>query len=131
MSPSFRRGAAVLTMSLAAGATCGAADTPQRLMCATLEALDCEAGTACLRGRPSELGAPAFMRIDLENMVIAGTQRTTPIASLEKRTDSVLLQGAEGDFAWTLVVDTQGGTMAATLVNREGAFVLFGSCTAL
>jgi hypothetical protein len=100
-------------------------------MCATVEALDCEAGAACFKGRPSELGAPAFMRIDLENMTIAGSQRTTPIVSMEKRPDSLLLQGAEGAFAWTLVVGTNDGTMAATLVNREGAFVLFGSCTAL
>jgi hypothetical protein len=131
MSASFTSRAVCVALTLAASAASGAADVPQRLMCATVEALDCEAGAACFRGRPSDLGAPAFMRIDLENMMIAGKNRTTPIVSIEKRPDSVLLQGAEGSFAWTLVVDTQEGTMAATLVNREGAFVLFGSCTAL
>ncbi len=131
MSPSFRRLAAALATSLAASATFAAADAPQRLMCATIEALDCEAGTTCFKGRPSDLGAPAFMRIDLESMTIAGPHRTTPIVSMEKRSDSLSLQGTEGAYAWTLVVGTNDGTMAVTLVNHEGAFVLFGSCTAL
>ncbi len=131
MSASFTRCAVVLTMALGASAGSGAAETSQRMMCATVEALDCEPGAPCFKGRPSELGAPAFMRIDLEQMVIAGTHRTTPIVSLEKRPDSLLLQGAEGAFAWTLVVGSNDGSMSATLVNREGAFVLFGSCTAL
>ncbi len=123
--------AAVLAMFLVASAGSGAAEVSPRLMCATLEALDCGAGEGCFKGRPSELGAPAFMRIDLEKMVIAGSQRTTPIVSLAKHPDSLSLQGAEGTYAWSLVVDTNDGSMAATLVNREGAFVLFGSCTEL
>jgi hypothetical protein len=108
-----------------------AAETPQHVMCATVEALDCEPGNACLRGRPAELGAPAFIRIDFENKVVAGPHRTTPIVAMEKTADGVLLQGTEAGYGWTLVLDTKQGTMAATLVNREGAFVLFGSCTPL
>jgi hypothetical protein len=106
-------------------------DTATQLICATVEAIDCEAGASCLKGRPSEIGAPAFMRIDLERKTVAGTQRTTPIASFEKRNENVLLQGTESDFGWTMAIDTKAGTMAATLVNRDGAFVLFGSCTPL
>ena len=98
---------------------------------ATVEALDCEAGAACLRGLPSELGAPAFMRIDLDKKIVAGPKRSTPIVSMERNAESLLLQGTEIGYGWTLAVDTKQGTMAATLVNREGAFVLFGSCTPL
>jgi hypothetical protein len=108
-----------------------AADMPQQLMCATVEALDCEAGSSCLRGLPSEMGAPPFMRIDLDKKVVAGPRRSTPIVSMERNADSLLLQGTEIGYGWTLAVDTRQGTMAATLVNREGAFVLFGSCTPL
>jgi hypothetical protein len=108
-----------------------AADGAQRLMCATVEALDCEPGAACLKGRPSEIGAPAFMRIDLEKGTIGGAHRTTPIVRMEKQADSLLLQGSEIGYGWTVAVDMKAGTMAATMVNRDGAFVLFGSCTAL
>jgi hypothetical protein len=108
-----------------------AADVGQRFMCATLEALDCEPGAACLKGRPSEIGAPAFMRIDLEKKTIAGPNRSTPIVGIEKHPDSLLLQGTEIGYGWTMAIDVKAGTMAATLVNREGAFVLFGSCAPL
>jgi hypothetical protein len=108
-----------------------AADGVQRLMCATVEAMDCEPGAACFRGRPAEVGAPAFMRIDLEKGVIAGVNRSTPIVRIEKQADSLLLQGTEVGYGWTMAIDVKGGTMAATLVNRDGAFVLFGSCTPL
>lgn len=117
-----------LTLGTAGGASI---DTATQLICATVEAMDCESGATCLKGRPSEIGAPAFMRIDLERRTVAGTERTTPIASLEKRNENVLLQGTEGGFGWTMAIDTKAGTMAATLVNRDGAFVLFGSCAPL
>jgi hypothetical protein len=106
-----------------------ATEMPERLMCATVEALDCEAGAACFKGRPADLGAPPFMRIDLANKSIAGAKRSTPIVSMQQNAGILLLQGTEAGFGWTLAVDTEQGTMSATLVNGEGAFVLFGSCT--
>jgi hypothetical protein len=108
-----------------------AADGAQRFMCATLEALDCEPGVACVKGRPSEIGAPAFMRIDLDKKTVGGPNRSTPIVGIEKHADSLLLQGTEIGYGWTMAIDMKAGTMAATLVNRDGAFVLFGSCTPL
>ncbi|MGZ8231578.1 MAG: hypothetical protein ACXWUS_18250 [Burkholderiales bacterium] len=124
--------AAALGACLAFGAPfVVAGDGPQRLVCATVEAMDCEPGASCLRGRPSEIGAPAFMRIDLEQKTIAGPQRTTPIVSIERFRDNLLLQGTEIGYGWTLALDMRSGTMAATLVNQDGAFVLFGSCTPL
>jgi hypothetical protein len=50
---------------------------------------------------------------------------------MDKSDDQILLQGKELGYAWTLVLDQESGTMTLTLVNREAAFVLFGSCTPL
>jgi hypothetical protein len=106
---------------------------PRQIVCATIEAMDCETGSTCVKGHPSEIGAPVFMRIDLEKKTVAGPERTTPIQFIESNPDSpqMLLQGTETGFGWTLALDTKAGTMAGTLVNREGAFVLFGSCMPL
>ena len=106
-------------------------DGSKRLICATIEAMDCASGAECHKGRPAAIGAPAFMRIDFEGKTIAGATRSTPILFIEKseKSGQVLLQGNEIGYGWTLALDTSDGTMAATLVNREGAFVLFGSCT--
>ena len=123
-------------MAVGACVACGVAsaasvDLPPRLICATLEAMDCEAGASCFRGRPSEIGAPAFMRVDFEKKIVTGPNRTTPILFMDTSESSsqVLLQGTEIGFGWTMAIDIKAGTMSATLTNRDGAFVLFGSCT--
>src|SRR5690349_6448679 len=123
--------AAELGACLAFSAAAATTEGSTRLICATTEAMDCEAGAACFRGTPSQVGAPAFMRVDLEQKTIAGPNRSTPILFMERneKTAQVLLQGTEIGFGWTLAIDMKAGTMAATLVNGDGAFVLFGACT--
>jgi hypothetical protein len=96
-----------------------------------VEAINCAAGEACTKGRPDAIGAPRFLRIDVAQKVIVGPQRTTPILFMDNSDAQLLLQGTELGYGWTLVLDQESGTMSATLVNREGAVVLFGSCTPL
>lgn len=105
-------------------------DVSKPLICATVEALDCGAGNGCTKGIPDDVGAPNFMRIDLGKKVVIGPKRTSSIRFMDKNADQILLQGTELGYAWTLVLDAQG-RMTATLADRSGAFVLFGSCTTL
>jgi hypothetical protein len=49
---------------------------------------------------------------------------------MEANEQQLLLQGTELGFAWSVALDKSTGEMSATLVNRDGAFVLFGACTA-
>lgn len=79
------------------------------------------AGEACSRGRPADIGAPAFMRIDFVRKSIVGPKRTSPILFIEKGESQLLLQGTELDYAWTMALDQATGQLAATLVDREGA----------
>ncbi len=106
-------------------------DGSKPLICATIDALDCTPGQDCTRGRASEMGAPPFMRIDFTKKTIGGPRRTTPIVSMDVTEKQILFQGKELEFGWTFVLDQEDGTFSATLVNRDGAFVLFGSCTPL
>src|SRR4051812_10542153 len=77
------------------GAAAAQPGLSSRFICATVEAMDCDAGTACFKGRPADIGAPAFMRVDLDAKTIAGPVRTTPIVSMDRSADGaqVLLQG--------------------------------------
>jgi hypothetical protein len=104
-------------------------DGSQPLLCATIDAHDCDAGEICLRALPAELGAPQFVRIDFAKKTVTGPQRTTPIRFMETGQSQILLQGTELGFAWTIVLDRMDGAMAVTLVNREDTLVLFGACT--
>ena len=106
-------------------------DGSKLLICAPVEAMDCVAGEACTRGRPDDIGAPAFMRIDFAKKAIVGPKRTSPILFMEKSESQLVLQGTELGHAWTLALDRSDGKIAATLVDRTGVFVLFGSCTPL
>jgi hypothetical protein len=106
-------------------------DGSKRLICAPVQAMDCAIGEDCLKALPEEVGAPAFMRIDFEKKTVSGPQRTSPVQFMEKSDKQLLLQGTELGYAWTIALDQATGKMMITLVDRDGAFVLFGSCTPL
>jgi hypothetical protein len=104
-------------------------DGSKPLLCATVDAHDCDVGEICLRALPAALGAPQFLHIDFAKKTVTGPQRTTPIRFMETGQSQILLQGTELGFAWTIVLDRMDGAMTVTLVNREDALVLFGACT--
>lgn len=119
-------------VGLAAGiASAGDFDGSKLLICASVEAIDCASGEECTKGRPDDIGAPNFLRIDFAQKVIVGPKQTTPIVSMDKTDTQILLQGKELGYGWTLALDQESGKMSATLVNREGVVVLFGPCTPL
>lgn len=105
-------------------------DGSRRATCATEELRDCVAGSECLNGLPAEYGAPTSLRIDFRGRQILGEHRNTRIRDFERKDGQLLLQGRELGYAWTLGIDEKTGEMTMSLVNREGAFVLFGRCTA-
>jgi len=120
------------TAFLVAGlASAGDFDGSKLLICAPVEAIDCAPGEMCKKGAPADVGVPAFIRIDIAKMVVIGPKRTTPIVSIEKSEQQILLQGTELGSAWTLALDQVSGELSGSLVNREEVFVLFGSCTPL
>jgi hypothetical protein len=92
--------------------------------------MDCSMGEDCTRGLAADIGAPTFLRIDFAKKAMIGPQRTSPIQLMEANEQQLLLQGTELGFAWSVALDKSTGEMSATLVNRDGAFVLFGACTA-
>ncbi|MGH7927602.1 MAG: hypothetical protein ACREQV_07390 [Candidatus Binatia bacterium] len=106
-------------------------DGSKKLMCATIQAMDCVSGQECVKGRPGDIGAPKFLKIDFAQKALEGPKRTTPIAFMDKGKDQIVLQGNELGFGWTIALDQEQGDLIATMVNRDGAFVLFGSCTPL
>ena len=112
-------------------ASAGDFDGSKVLICAPVEAIDCAPGETCKKGAPADAGLPSFIRIDIGKMVVIGPKRTTPIVSIEKSEQQILMQGTELGFAWTLALDQDSGEMSGSFVNREEVFVLFGSCTPL
>lgn len=106
-------------------------DGSKNLICAPVEVRDCMPGIACLQGTPADAGAPAFMRIDFNKKTVSGPKRTSPIEALENEEGQLLLRGREFGHGWIMALDQESGKMALSLVDRSGAFVIFGSCTPL
>ena len=104
-------------------------DGSKPLICATMEAHDCNAGETCKRGLPGSVGAPIFLRIDFAKKEIAGPKRTTPIKNMEKGKDQIILQGTELGLGWTIALDSADGGLSAAMVDRDTAVMLFGACT--
>ena len=125
----IRIGVLVTGLVAAASAQAGDFDGSRLLICAPVQAFDCAPGEDCAKGLPEEIGAPAFMRIDVSNKAVIGPKRTSPILLIDKSENQLLLQGFELGYGWVIAIDQETGKMTATLANREGAFVLFGACT--
>lgn len=126
----------ILALAVAAGLAGTAAqaadfDGTRTLLCANMEAMDCVMGEQCLKGLPDEIGAPQFMRLDFARKVVAGPKRESPIRSMEQSEGQLLLQGTEQGYGWTIALNRQSGKTVVTILNRDGAFVVFGACTPL
>ncbi|HYA76119.1 MAG TPA: hypothetical protein VED83_04350 [Burkholderiaceae bacterium] len=131
MTNTIRIGLATLALGVACASAAAEFDGSKAIICAPTEAMDCSPGAVCARGMPDEIGAPAFIRIDFSKKVVIGPKRSTPIIAIEKNDAQILLLGSELGFAWSIAIDQQDGRMSATLTDHEGAYVLFGPCTAL
>jgi hypothetical protein len=105
-------------------------DGTKPLLCASIEALDCDPGTPCERGIPEIMGAPQFLRVDFAKSEIAGPKRMTKIRFVEKYDEQIILQGHEIGLGWTLAIDRFTGNMRATFVGGDASFIIFGACTA-
>ena len=104
-------------------------DGKKALICATVEAINCERGDPCEKGLAEDIGAPQFMRIDFNKKEVVGPKRTTPIRLTEMDDAQITLQGFEIGMGWTITIVRSSGNMSATLAGIDRAIVLFGSCT--
>jgi len=104
-------------------------DGTKPLLCASIEAVDCDPGEPCERGIPEVMGAPQFLRIDFSKNEIAGPLRTTKIRSVEKDDDQIILQGYEVGLGWTLAIDRSSGNARITFSGWNSSFIIFAACT--
>ena len=104
-------------------------DGTKPLLCASIEALDCDPGVTCERGIPEIMGAPQFLRIDFAKNEIAGPQRITKIRSMEKDDDQIVMQGYEIGLGWTFAIDRLTGNARISFAGWNSSFIVFAVCT--
>jgi len=58
-----------------------------------------------------------------------GSGRKTDIRGSTFADDQLLLQGFENGKAWSMVIKSDTGRWGGSVVEDDGSFALFGSCT--
>jgi hypothetical protein len=124
-----------LVVLLAGGAAL--ADTLQgvaRMLCATGRAQICFETGECYPGTPWEFQVPDFVLVDTRARTMSTTKaseryRSTPLASVDRKNGVILLQGAEGGRAFSVIVNEHSGMMSAAISTDGMSLAVFGSCT--
>jgi len=111
-------------------------DGSEKLLCVPVEVQECTVGKGCERTTVDDVNLPQFIRIDFKKKTLSGTApdgdgETTAIQNVQTREgEKTILQGAEGQRAWSIVIDQTSGKMSASVSDNRTGFVVFGACTA-
>ena len=105
------------------------------LLCYAHTAARCEVedGTCAIK-TPWQLNLPDFLKLDLrakraETTEASGEVRQTPIRTVERGSGTILLQGIQGEraFSWLIVEATGEGTL--TVSTPAAGLTVFTICT--
>ena len=124
---------AIAIIAAQAQAPAPAFDGSQNLICAVTEMQQCSAGDGCSAVAVADSNMPRFVRFDFKKNTISGrrpdgTEVNTPITAQKKLADSLVLQGTEGLYGWSVSLGA-GGEFGVTLSAPEFSSMAFGACT--
>jgi len=114
-------------------AAAGKYDGSVPMLCAITSMVECTADGKCERSAP-EAGnnLPTFLRVDLKGGALTandGSGRKTIIKNSIVVDGQLMLQGAENRKAWNMVIGSETGRWGGSVVEDDGSFAIFGSCT--
>ena len=121
----------ILAMLLTTGIACAADfDGSQPLECTAIKGHDClPTQNDCGPLKPQSDSPKPFL-IDAAKKQVRSPFRTAMLAILYTTTnrESLVLQGADLQFAWSAVINQTTGALTVTVADRKGAYVVFGQC---
>ena len=115
-------------------ATAAGIHANQRILCSTIEAVECGAGEDnCFIGPATSINMPHFVRVDVKNkemkeLRVDGEGRRTVIENIKDKEGQLILQGADGDYAWSAEVQKATGKLVLTAAGDDVGFIIFGAC---
>ena len=119
--------------ALSGAEAAGPYDGSVPLVCAPFDIMECEPGGQCPRRTAEEVNLPPFIHVDLKAKTMAAADdsgRTAPIPQVDRMGGRTLLHGGHEGRAWSTVIEVDTGKLSAGVVEQQGAFVIFGACTA-
>ena len=121
-----------LALSTGTAAAAEQFDGSVPLTCKPLSGHDCLPGEgSCKPLKPeSNKDKNAELGIDVAKKEVKSPFRTSmlPIQHTTQNRESLVLQGADLQFAWSTVINRTTGAMTLTIADRKGAYIVFGQC---
>ena len=102
------------------------------LLCAVTEVQECEPGAACQRRTPEQVNLTPFLRIDPKAKRVAtgdADGRSAPIHELAQADGRLLMHGGQEGRSWSAAIQGDTGRLSVGVVDDEGGFLVFGTCT--
>jgi hypothetical protein len=113
-------------------AAAGKYDGSTPMICGAMSVTECGAEGRCQRRSAEDVNLPALFRVDAKAMKIRNLEaekgRESLIKSVGHGNGNMLLQGAEGDRGWTMLIQEDTGKMSGTVSGPGDGFVIFGQC---
>ncbi len=126
----LRPASIVLALALSSVAVAEEFDGSVPLQCTAQKGHDCLPDeNQCNRLKPEGDKEPVF-GIDVANKQIRSPFRTELLSILytTSNKDSLVLQGADLQFAWSALIHKTSGALRLAVADRKGAYVVFGQC---
>ena len=114
-------------------AAAGRYDGSAPMLCAVTAINECTADGKCERSAPQQANnLPTFLRVNVKGRTLNaddGSGRKTEIKASGVVDGQLMLQGIENGKAWNMVIGSETGRWGGSVVEDDGSFALFGSCT--
>lgn len=116
-----------------AAAAAGKYDGSAPLLCAAMAVTECEAEGRRQRRSAESVNLPGLFRVDAKAMKVRNLEaekgRESAIQSVGHANGKLILNGADGERAWSVLVHEETGKMSAAVAGDGEGFVIFGQCT--
>jgi len=103
-------------------------------ICAIEQAIACSPFSECDRNLPGAFNIPVLIKLDtassrLTSMGIDGQELTSEIYSVVETETAIVLSGVDADHPWAASIVKDTGRMAATVIQPDDTFIVFGECS--
>ncbi|WP_300455669.1 hypothetical protein [Desulfobacula sp.] len=116
-------------------ACAGAIDGSSPCLCAITKIIECDSQGDCQEILPEAVNLPTFIEVDVKEKVLrefnTPDSKTSAIKRVEMADSQLILQGAENQRVWSMMVTSETGKMSASVSGEDYGFLLFGACTVL
>ena len=136
MRTSARLALAVLIVLLSTAAFADDLTGSERFLCSAETLTACTEDGACFNENPAAFDVPDFVEVDLQKKRISttkasGMDRSSDVATFLRNGGRIVLQGVQGDRAYSLIIVEDTGILTASIAFDGFSLGIFGACTPL